>query len=185
MRNLKSALIAYHANDHTSWDQNLSWIQFAFNSAYHEGHKSTPFELLYKYKPNHPLSTKWKIHELLPHEISGKNIKKIWNEARANLRANLRKSRKYHERNNKVVKYQVGDLVMYRTHPTSSAIDKTTSKLSYRWCGPYKIYRYLTPVTVALYEPTTQKYVRRSHISQIKYYHERRNASEQENKKRY
>ena len=51
LRNLKSALIAYHANDHTSWDQNLSWIQFAFNSAYHEGHKSTPFELLFKYKP--------------------------------------------------------------------------------------------------------------------------------------
>ena len=46
LRNLKSALIAYHANDHTSWDQNLSWIQYAFNSAYHEGHKSTSFELL-------------------------------------------------------------------------------------------------------------------------------------------
>ena len=26
LRNLKSALIAYHANDHTSWDQNLSLI---------------------------------------------------------------------------------------------------------------------------------------------------------------
>ena len=128
LRNLKSALISYHANDHTSWDQNLSWIQFAFNSAYHEGHKSTPFELLFKYKPNHPLSTKWKIHDLLPLEIRDKNIKKIWNEARANLRTNLAKSRKYHERknNNNEVKYQIGDLVMYKTHPTSSAIDKTT-----------------------------------------------------------
>ena len=151
--------------------------------AYHEGHKSTPSELLYKYKPNHPLSTKWKIHELLPHEIRDKNIKKIWNEARANLRANLKKSRKYHERinNNNVVKYQIGDLVMYRTHPTSSAIDKTTSKLSYRWCGPYQIHKYLTPVTVALYEPSTQKYVRRTHISQIKHCHEKGNGRVQAN----
>ena len=100
LRNLKSALIAYHANDHTSWDQNLSWIQYAFNSAYHEGHKSTPFELLYKYKPNHPLSTKWKIHDLPPQQIKDKQIKRIWIEARANLRANLEKSRKYHKRSN-------------------------------------------------------------------------------------
>ena len=135
--------------DQTAWDQNLSWIQFAFNSAYHEGHKSTPFDLLYKYKPNHPLTTKWKIHELLPREINGNNIRKIWNEARANLRANLHKSRNYHEQNNRKIKYKVGDLVMYKTHPMSKAIDRTISKLSYRWCGPYKIHKFITPVTVA------------------------------------
>ena len=89
------------------------------------------------------------------------------------------------DRDSKEVKYQVRDLVMYKTHPMSSAVDKTTtSKLSYRWCGPYKIYRYLTPVTVALYEPTTNKYVRRSHVCQIKYYHGMKNASEQEKKRR-
>ena len=77
-----------------------------------------------------PLNGKWKIHELLPPQIKDKQIKQIWNKARANLRANLEKSRKYHERNihNNSVRYQVGDLVMYKTHPTSSAIDKTTSK---------------------------------------------------------
>ena len=50
-------------------------------------------------------------------------------------------------------------------------------------CGPYKIYKYLTPVTVALYEPTTDNYVRRSHVSQIKYYHGNKHASEQEKKR--
>ena len=44
------------------------------------------------------------------------------------------------------------------------------------------MYKYLTPVTVALYEPTTNKYAHRSHVSQIKYYHGKENASEQENK---
>ena len=108
-----------------------------------------------RYKPNHPLTTKWKIHELLPRDINGNNIRKIWNKARANLRANLRKSRKYHEQNNRKIEYKVGDLVMYKTHPTSKADDKTTSKLSNRWCGPYKIHKFITPVTVALYEPNT------------------------------
>lgn len=39
LRNLKSVLIACHARDHSTWDQNLGWIQLAFNTAAHEGHK--------------------------------------------------------------------------------------------------------------------------------------------------
>ena len=49
------------------------------------------------------------------------------------------KSRKYHELNNRKIEYKVGDLVMYKTHPTSKAVERTTSKLSYRWCGPYPV----------------------------------------------
>ena len=104
-----------------------------------------------KYRPNHPLSTRWNVQDLLPPQITDKQIKRIWNEAHSNLRASLEKSRRYHEKGNhsNSIRYQVGDLVMYQTHPISSAIDKTTSKLSFRWCGPYQIQKYLTPVTVA------------------------------------
>ena len=75
---------------------------------------------------------------------------------------------RYHEHNNRQIKYKVGDLVMYKTHPMSKAVDRTTSKLSYRWCGQYQIHKFITPVTVSLYEPNTENYVRRSYLSQIK-----------------
>jgi hypothetical protein len=35
-RNLRAALIAYHHQDHSQWDENLTWLQFAFNSAHHD-----------------------------------------------------------------------------------------------------------------------------------------------------
>jgi hypothetical protein len=38
-RNLCAALIAYHHLDHSRWDENLTWLQFAFNTACHEAHK--------------------------------------------------------------------------------------------------------------------------------------------------
>lgn len=168
LRNLKAALIAYHAKDQTTWDQNLSWIQFAFNTSYHEGHKFTPFGLLFTYSPNHPLSTKWNIQDLIPDQKENRDIKKVWNQARENLRNNVERAGKYYNQKRKESTYQEGDLVMYRTHPTSSAINKTTSKLSYKWTGPYQINKYLTPVTVTLHDPETKNFIRRSHVSQIK-----------------
>jgi hypothetical protein len=30
-RNLRDALIAFHMNAQTTWDQNLAWLQLAFN----------------------------------------------------------------------------------------------------------------------------------------------------------
>ena len=55
-RNLRAALIAYHHADHSSWDNNLGWLQFAFNTARHESHSATPFSLFYAFTPNSPLS---------------------------------------------------------------------------------------------------------------------------------
>jgi hypothetical protein len=47
-RNLRAALIAYHHLDHSRWDENLAWLQFAFSTARHDAHKDSP--------PNSPLS---------------------------------------------------------------------------------------------------------------------------------
>jgi hypothetical protein len=35
-RKLKSALIAYHHDNHVLWDSDLHWLQFAFNTARYE-----------------------------------------------------------------------------------------------------------------------------------------------------
>lgn len=170
LRNLHSALIAYHADDHTRWDENLSWIQFAFNSARHEGHKTTPFELMFTYKPNHPLAAFWHINDLLPDKTDSVNIKETWNKARANLKLSLGRSKKYYDKKVRDHKYVSRDLVLLKSNPISKAIDKIASKLCYRWLGPYKIQRFITPVTVALCDPYTGDYVRRAHVSQLKKY---------------
>lgn len=90
LRNLKAALIAYHAKNQTTWDQNLAWIQFAFKTAHHEGHRFTPFWLLLICEPNHPVKNKWHIRDLLPEKMSTGQIRETWRKARENLRSNHR-----------------------------------------------------------------------------------------------
>ena len=51
LRNVVSALKAYHHDSQTLWDTNIHWLQTAFNMAKHEAHKQTPFSILMTYKP--------------------------------------------------------------------------------------------------------------------------------------
>jgi hypothetical protein len=52
--------------DYSRWDENLVWLQFAFNTARHEAHKDSPFSLMMSFTSNSPLSNLWSIKDLLP-----------------------------------------------------------------------------------------------------------------------
>ena len=84
-RNLKSALIAYHSSDHSRWDSQLHWLQFAFNSAKHEAHKETPIDVMMGFRPNSPLSNLWPIDDLLPYQVDTRSIREVWGRVRRNL----------------------------------------------------------------------------------------------------
>lgn len=168
-RNLRSALIAFHAENQTTWDQELPWLQFAFNTAPHESHKAVPFEVMLGFKPNDPLANIWKIGDLLP-PPGVTDVKATWQAARRNLiRARELVGRKYNK-GRKPNPFQVGDLVFCKAHPASSAVDKRAAKLSYRWTGPHRIVRFLTPVTARLVDPQTGKIFGRAHVSHLKPY---------------
>jgi hypothetical protein len=54
-RNFKAALIAYHADAHDRRDQDLDWLQLAFNTATHESTNSTPFQTLFPFRAGSPV----------------------------------------------------------------------------------------------------------------------------------
>jgi hypothetical protein len=56
--NLRAALIAYHADSQTTWDENLTWLQLAFNTATHEATENTPFEIVFPFRAGSPLLNK-------------------------------------------------------------------------------------------------------------------------------
>ena len=82
-RNLRSALNGYHAEQQNCWDQNLKWLQLAFNMALHESHK-VPFEVMFWFSPTLPLANLWKIEDLLPNTPDIRTADR-WKEARKNL----------------------------------------------------------------------------------------------------
>lgn len=166
-RNLRSALIAFHATHQDTWDQNLKWLQLAFNSAQHESHKAVPFEVMFGRSPGDPLSNNWKIEDLLP-DSPNPDITEIWSAARRNLRKSHERSRRRYDGGRLPNPFKEGDLVYMRTYPLSSAVEKKAAKLCYRWSGPHRISRFLSPVTVELVTCRTAEFVRKAHVSQLK-----------------
>ena len=65
-RNMRAALVAYQSGAHTTWDQNLTWLQLAFNTAEHESTKAAPFVVIFPFRTASPLINQWKINDLLP-----------------------------------------------------------------------------------------------------------------------
>ena len=88
------------------------------------------------------------------------------------VKQNLLKSQanlaKRYNRNWTPVPLKIGDLVYYRNHLVSHAGHKITAKLLHRWKGPFKVDKFLTPVTVRLVDPTTGKFVTWTHVSLLK-----------------
>jgi hypothetical protein len=64
--------------------------------------------------------------------------------------------------------FEVGDFVYYRNHPMSHAGRQITAKLLHRWKGPFKVQRFLMPVTARLVDLATGKLVSRAHVSLLK-----------------
>ncbi|KAJ4440805.1 hypothetical protein ANN_10651 [Periplaneta americana] len=134
-RNLRSALIAYHAQDHTLWDSHLDWLQLAFNSARHQSHKLIPFSLMMAYRPQSPLSNLWLLEDLLPDSPDPQQLKALCTTARKNLRMSHKLSaRQYNQYN----PFHIGDWV-YLHHPVSNRANQIAAKLAHRYKGPYQI----------------------------------------------
>jgi len=56
-KNLRAALIAYYSESYITLDQNLTWLQLAFNMAEHEATRAASFSVIFPFRPNSPCST--------------------------------------------------------------------------------------------------------------------------------
>ena len=55
-RVIQEMLRNYVSPNHDDWDEHLDLAEFAYNNAYHESIKTTPFRLSYGYDPRNPMS---------------------------------------------------------------------------------------------------------------------------------
>jgi hypothetical protein len=80
-RNLRAALTAYHADSQSKLDEDLPWLQMAFNMATHEATRMTPFEVIFRFRGNTPLTNRWKIQDL-PRTCSPRDLRRRWDKVR-------------------------------------------------------------------------------------------------------
>ncbi|KAJ8884059.1 hypothetical protein PR048_015916 [Dryococelus australis] len=123
--------IAFHADSQDRWDQYLEWLRMAFNYTHLEGDKTTPFKLMFTYKPNTPLSIPGSLAYLLPDDP--KDIKEIWKRAHEHLRLSDGKSKRRYGKECRQNPFKVGDFVLCRAQTLINAIEKRVAKLAYMW----------------------------------------------------
>ena len=91
-----------------------------------------------------------------------------WKEMRrALLRSHERVRRRYNA--GRVPNpFKVSQLVYCRSHPLSSRVEGRAAKLCYRWMGPFRISKFVSPVTASLVGLEDGMLVRVAHVSPLK-----------------
>jgi len=167
-KNLRAALIAYHKDAHDTWDQQLVWLQLAFNTAVHESTRSTPFGVMFPFRAGSPLLNLWRVNELLPERWTQAQLQRKWTQVHQNLCRSRDKREGRYNKNRVPSPFKVGDMVYYKYHALSNAGRKIAAKLMPRYRGPFKIAKFLTAVTVRLVDPNTDRFITRAHVSLLK-----------------
>lgn len=167
-RNLKSALIAFHSSSQTKWDQSVSWINFAFNTAVHESHKTTPARLMFAFQVNSPLSNLWSINDLLPEDNNPEVIKRNWEAARKNIRLAHRRGAIRYNKGRRPTSLRVGQVVYLKNFwAQSKGSEKITGKMLPRFVGPCDVIKIFSPVSCLVRDRNSKREIR-AHISQLK-----------------
>jgi hypothetical protein len=107
--------------------------------AEHESSKSTPFDVIFPFRPGSPLSHRWKILELLPEKCSKRELAKKWNAIRRNIYHSRDKVENRYNRNRLPNPFRKNQLVFYKNHPISKAGKRVAAKLMPRNKGPFRV----------------------------------------------
>lgn len=87
-RNLRAALITYYSTSQRRWDEELPWLQVAFNMASHKATAITPIEINFTFSGTNPLTNRRHIQDLLPDKSSFCESRRRSDKVRRNLLRN-------------------------------------------------------------------------------------------------
>jgi len=145
-RNIVAILRAYTERRHTKWDENLPEVAMALRTAVSDttgfspsmlnfGREiSTPFDIALE-EPGDDAFETWIDHK----NALIDRLSSVYALARANMeKAQISQARNYNKKRTKI-DFEIGDLVLLRTHVKSDKARKIMKKFAYKWEGPYKV----------------------------------------------
>ncbi|GFW58692.1 uncharacterized protein TNCV_378751 [Trichonephila clavipes] len=125
-RNLVQMIACFVEENHENWDRFLHESAFALRTSVNETTNKTPAELFLGRKII-PFSKLINVTEGA--EYVGRNIEKLFDEARQNMRKQHKNWGKYYNRKRREVNIKVNDLVLVQTHFISAAGRRVVGKL--------------------------------------------------------
>ncbi|BES98479.1 multicellular organismal development [Nesidiocoris tenuis] len=175
IKNMKSAIIAFHAEDQTKWSQDLPFIQAALNSALVSSTGFTPARIFLGRELLTPLHLRWDESN----QASDASIPPpadLWKVVYENLVRAHRKMQRDYNSKHKNTQFSVGDLVLLKTYILSNKLKHVSTKLSFRYSDPYEITKIKSPVTYELKNVANPEDLKLAHVSQLKKFLPKRSA---------
>ncbi|CAH1954104.1 unnamed protein product [Acanthoscelides obtectus] len=141
-REIGRLLRCFCSTKHTKWACVLPRIEHCLNNIVHESTGQVPAMLMFgKSEPNDI----FKLIDYPPGNPPTPDWTSSLQLASNNLRSKARKRKEMFENKNKAVTFTVGDSVLVKTHPISSAANAEIRKLFVRFDGPYVVSRIVGP----------------------------------------
>ncbi|GFX21775.1 retrovirus-related Pol polyprotein from transposon 412 [Trichonephila clavipes] len=136
-RNFVQMIACFVKENHENWDRFLHEFAFALRTSMNETTNKTPAELFLGRKIITPFCKIINVTEGA--EYVGRNIEKLFDEARQNRRKQHKHWEKYHYRKRREVNIKINDLVLVQTHFISAAGRRVVGKFMPKFEGPYRV----------------------------------------------
>lgn len=174
-RVLKTIIATFVGEDHRDWDKHVHEFRHAVNTAVQSTTKMSPAFLNFGRQPHPVKSLRREVEreeevQRLDPQIWACRMRRL--DALRDLVAKFIdegrvRQIKYYNRNKRKASFNVGDLVLCRTHKLSNAAQRFTAKLAPKYEGPYEILSKLSPTVYQLKVDNNRK-IAKIHVSDIK-----------------
>lgn len=178
-RNLKMMLISHTAR-HKDWDAKLDEMAFATRTTINRSTGFTPARLNFGKELTFPMENTFSYTDVAQNgrpyaqfaqDVHHRLLSAV-HEARETLDvARLQQAAQY-DKGRRDVQFQVGDLVLRRTHPLSNASKGFAASLANRWDGPFRITEKVSPLSYRLARLHGTQQYGPIHVSDLKRYFE-------------
>ncbi|GFX15001.1 uncharacterized protein TNCV_4897691 [Trichonephila clavipes] len=136
-RNLVQMIACFVKENHENWDRFLYEFAFALRTSVNETTNKTQAELFLGRKIITPFSKFINVTEGA--EYVGRNIEKLFDEARQSMRKKHKHWGKYYNRKRREVNIKVNDLVLVQTHFISAAGRRVIGKFMPKFEGLFRM----------------------------------------------
>ena len=167
-RTLKTMISQYVGNRHRTWDQHLTALQYAYNSARHDATGYSPAVVNYgrEMPAPHPQDRpRQNTTRDVPSVI--KRLEDIREIVRMNLDRAFERQAPHYNLRRRNWRPKIGEIVWRRERPLSDKNAGRNAKLAPKFSGPYTIRRIVSPVIVDL-KGANGRWLRHIHIQDLK-----------------
>ncbi|XP_064469873.1 uncharacterized protein LOC135384605 [Ornithodoros turicata] len=184
-RNLKHMLVAL-TDRHKDWDVRLTELGFATRTTVNRSTGFSPAYLNFGKEVAFPLENGLRqCTEPIARNLSRyaselrSRLSDAVNSARESLDAARSEQARQYDKGHRPLSYEVGDLVLKRTHPLSNAAIGFAASLAQRWEGPFRVISRLSRLSYRLRRVNTAEETGPVHVGDLKRYHERDHAADE------